>query len=102
MRHLTGISAKEAKMCRFVMQSSADKVLRYMTRRGSAIRLFSIFPSLATDNPPDHSWPCYHYTKGEATDVIGRKQVSAVPLTRAELEMPRCQSLVLFHSARWC
>ncbi|KAF2818558.1 hypothetical protein CC86DRAFT_375759 [Ophiobolus disseminans] len=91
-------SEVEAKHCRVAMQNYADQVYRFMSARGSLIKLLVTQPASIPRVRPakdknSHQWPVYAYTKGSVTDARGVKTVVAVPLDKIGVEMTEQKSM---------
>jgi hypothetical protein len=84
--------------CRVLMQNWADQVFRFLSARGSKVKLLMTKPcSMPSIRLPkdrnSHQWPIYTYTKGCVTDARGVKTVVAVPLDKMRAEFWEQESM---------
>jgi len=79
-----------------LMQNFANQIFRFMTDRGSKLRVLSIKPSwpdVRDGEEPDidangHQWPEYNYTRGRFAEITGTNVVAAHPLRNVLLDFP--------------
>lgn len=86
-------------LVQIVMERYAAQVMRYMTERGSKIKVLTISPERKPSSRPrkdenGHRWPDYFYLLGKTTNARGIEQVTALPIAQCGAEMP--ESAILF------
>lgn len=85
----------QRKFAQFMTGNYANKILSYLSNRGSNVKVLAVSPladhpnySLGSEDENGHVFPHYYYVKGKMWDILGREDVVARPVGLVSLELP--------------